>query len=46
MLQLTIDTKRHSLVQIFVVFKETKIILSKSIYFHFKTLTKQILVFF
>ena len=40
-----IDAKRHSLELISVYFKKTKFTLLKSVYFHFKTPTKQMLVY-
>ena len=45
MLKVIMNTK-HQLVEIRVLFKKTKISLSKSIYFNFKILTKQMLGFF
>ena len=45
-LEVIINTKRHNLAQISMFFKKAKLTLLKSIYFHFKTLNKQMLVFF
>ena len=41
-----INTKRHSLVHISVLFKKTKLTFSNSICFHSKTATKQMMVVF
>ena len=45
-IKVIMNTKHHSLVQISVFFKKTKFKPLKSINFHFKTPTKQILVIF
>ena len=46
MLKAIMNIKRRSLVQVSVFFKKTEFSIIKSIYFHFETQTKQILVCF
>ena len=46
MLQVIINVNRHNQVQIRLFFKKTRLTLLKYIYFHFKTATKQMIMFF